>query len=59
MVKKNLVLFLALIGLVLAPVVVQQAAGAVLPDPSKIVDGKDKRWNHHESKAVQEAIDAR
>jgi hypothetical protein len=59
MVKKNIVLLLALIGLVLAPVVVQQATAAVLPDPAHIVDGKDKKWNHHESKALQEALNAR
>jgi hypothetical protein len=59
MVKKNIVLLLALIGLVLAPVVVQQATAAVLPDPSKIVNGTDKGWNRHESKALQEAFSAR
>lgn len=43
--KKNMVLLLALIGLILVPVVVQQASASMLPRPETIVSGSDANWN--------------
>lgn len=43
--KNTVVLLLALIGLILVPVVVQQASASMLPRPETIVNGSDAAWN--------------